>query len=183
MFSGNILVIIQRSNGDVFLSSSLIVQLQQHLNPDAIDLLVNDDTLAIAKTLPNIRQIYTFSYQKKKQQRWRQEKQIVKKQYVGPVFRYSDSTQGSNQRQFTQQGCELIGDASADADVEILNLSLLALQKSGLETATVKLGHMGYLNEPMILGAIAGVEASLEATGIPYEKGGIDAAVEFLAAG
>ena len=73
------------------------------------------------------------------------EKQIVKKQYVGPVFRYSDSTQGSNQRQFTQQGCELIGDASADADVEILNLSLLALQKSGLETATVKLGHMGYL--------------------------------------
>ena len=73
------------------------------------------------------------------------EKQIVKKQYVGPVFRYSDSTQGSNQRQFTQQGCELIGDASADADVEILNLSLLALQKSGLERATVKLGHMGYL--------------------------------------
>ena len=64
MFSGNILVIIQRSNGDVFLSSSLIVQLQQNFNPDAIDLLVNDDTLEIAKTLPNIRQIYTFSYQK-----------------------------------------------------------------------------------------------------------------------
>ena len=79
MFSGNILVIIQRSNGDVFLSSSLIVQLQQNLNPAAIDLLVNDDTLEIAKTLPNIRQIYTFSYQKKKQQRWRQEKKIVKK--------------------------------------------------------------------------------------------------------
>ena len=71
------------------------------------------------------------------------ENQIVKKQYVGPVFRYSDSTQGSNQRQFTQQGCELIGDASADADVEILNLSLLALQKSGLETARVKLCNMG----------------------------------------
>ena len=85
MFSGNILVIIQRSNGDVFLSSSLIVQLQQNLNPDAIDLLVNDDTLAIAKTLPNIRQIYTFSYQKKKQQRWRQEKKIVKK-----IFRNYD---------------------------------------------------------------------------------------------
>ena len=79
MFSGNILVIIQRSNGDVFLSSSLITQLQQNLNPDAIDLLVNDDTLAIAKTLPNIRQIYTFSYQKKKQQRWRQEKKLSKK--------------------------------------------------------------------------------------------------------
>ena len=73
------------------------------------------------------------------------ETQIVKKQYVGPVFRYSDSSQGSNQRQFTQQGCELIGDASADADVEILKLSLLTLEKSGLETATVKLGHIGYL--------------------------------------
>lgn len=85
MFSGNILVIMQRSNGDVFLSSSLIVQLQQNLNPDAIDLLVNDDTLAIAKTLPNIRQIYTFSYQKKKQQRWKQEKKIVKK-----IFRNYD---------------------------------------------------------------------------------------------
>ena len=79
MFSGNILVIIQRSNGDVFLSSSLIMQLQQNLNPDAIDLLVNDDTLAIAKTLPNIRQIYTFSYQKKKQQRWKQEKKNCQK--------------------------------------------------------------------------------------------------------
>ena len=55
------------------------MQLQQNLSPDAIDLLVNDDTLAIAKTLPNIRQIYTFSYKKKKQQRWRQEKKIVKK--------------------------------------------------------------------------------------------------------
>jgi alanine-glyoxylate transaminase/serine-glyoxylate transaminase/serine-pyruvate transaminase len=44
-----------------------------------------------------------------------------------------------------------------------------------------RIGHMGYLNEPMILGALAGVEASLEATGIPHEKGGVDAAVEFLA--
>jgi len=73
------------------------------------------------------------------------ENQIVKKQYVGPVFRYSDSSQGSNQRQFTQQGCELIGDSSTDADVEILKLSLLTLEKTGLEKATVKLGHMGYL--------------------------------------
>ncbi len=45
-----------------------------------------------------------------------------------------------------------------------------------------RIGHMGYLNEPMILGALAGAEASLEASGIPYEKGGVDAAVKFLAA-
>ena len=52
-----ILVIIQRSNGDVLLSSSLIEQLQENFQPKEIDLLVNDDTLSVAKTLPNIHQI------------------------------------------------------------------------------------------------------------------------------
>jgi alanine-glyoxylate transaminase/serine-glyoxylate transaminase/serine-pyruvate transaminase len=46
-----------------------------------------------------------------------------------------------------------------------------------------RIGHMGYLNEPMILGALAGVEASLEAAGIPHEKGGLDAALKYLATG
>ncbi|HIA75461.1 MAG TPA: hypothetical protein EYN92_03405 [Dehalococcoidia bacterium] len=72
-------------------------------------------------------------------------KKTVKKQYVGPVFRYSDSNQGLNQRQFTQQGCEIIGDSSIDSDVEILKLSLLALAESGLAKVTIKLGHMGYI--------------------------------------
>ncbi len=77
----SILVIIQRSNGDVFLSSSLLNQLHQHFNPNSIDLLVNDDTVSIAKTLSNIRQIHTFSYDRKKNQRWRQEINIIKKIY------------------------------------------------------------------------------------------------------
>ena len=81
MTTSNILVIIQRSNGDVLLSASLIQQLQLSLKPDAIDLLVNDDTLFIAQTLPYIRQIHTFSYQKKKKHRWQQEKEIIKKIY------------------------------------------------------------------------------------------------------
>jgi heptosyltransferase-3 len=85
MTTSNILVIIQRSNGDVLLSASLIQQLQQSLKPDAIDLLVNDDTLFIAQTLPYIRQIHTFSYQKKKKHRWQQEKEIIKK-----IFRKYD---------------------------------------------------------------------------------------------
>lgn len=46
-----------------------------------------------------------------------------------------------------------------------------------------RIGHMGYLNEPMILGALAGVEAALSATGIPHEKGGVDAAVDYLTTG
>jgi len=76
-----ILVIIQRSNGDVLLSASLINQLNENLKPEAIDVLVNLDTLSIAKTLPNIRQIHTFSYQEKNENKFKQEKKIFKKIY------------------------------------------------------------------------------------------------------
>ena len=81
MIISNILIIIQRSNGDVLLSSSLIEHLHNSLNPKAIDLLVNDDTISIAKTLPNIRYIHTFSYSQKKNNRWKQEKNIINKIY------------------------------------------------------------------------------------------------------
>jgi heptosyltransferase III len=57
-----ILIIVQRSNGDVFLSSPLIEALYRANNGPAIDLLVNDDTLGIARMLPHIRQIHLFSY-------------------------------------------------------------------------------------------------------------------------
>jgi heptosyltransferase-3 len=76
-----ILIIIQRSNGDVFLGTSLINELFNYYPLSKIDLLVNEDTLAIAKLLPNINFIYTFSYQKKKESRWSQEKEILKNIY------------------------------------------------------------------------------------------------------
>lgn len=57
-----ILVIVQRSNGDVFLSSPLIEGLYRAYGGPRIDLLVNSDTLAIARTLPHIGEIHTFSY-------------------------------------------------------------------------------------------------------------------------
>ena len=76
-----ILIIIQRSNGDVFLSSPLINALYKNYNHPKIDLLVNDDTLAIAKTLDNISYIHTFSYKDKKNNRWQQEKRIIKTIY------------------------------------------------------------------------------------------------------
>mgnify|MGYP006083148781 CR=1 FL=1 len=72
-----ILVIIQRSNGDVFLSSNLIQTLFNFYNEPQIDLLVNEDTLNIAKLIPNIRSIHEFSYSKKKQSRWTQEKNLI----------------------------------------------------------------------------------------------------------
>ena len=45
-----------------------------------------------------------------------------------------------------------------------------------------RIGHLGDLNEPMILGTLAAVEMSLRANGVPHGKGGVDAAMEFLAA-
>ena len=69
-----ILIIIQRSNGDVYLSLPLITALYEHYASPQIDLLVNDDTLAIAKLLPNVNFIHTFSYQKKDDRRFRQER-------------------------------------------------------------------------------------------------------------
>ena len=79
MTTNTILIIIQRSNGDVFLSASLIQNLQQSFQPDAIDLLVNDDTLPIAQTLPYIRQIHTFSYHQKKRKQMETRKRNYQK--------------------------------------------------------------------------------------------------------
>ena len=45
-----------------------------------------------------------------------------------------------------------------------------------------RIGHMGDLNEPMILGTLGVVEMSLRANGVPHGKGGVDAAMEWLAA-
>ena len=73
-----LLIIVQRSNGDVLLSLSLINTLYKYYQYPQIDLLVNDDTLAIAKLLPNINFIHQFSYQKKRDNRWQQERDLIK---------------------------------------------------------------------------------------------------------
>jgi len=45
-----------------------------------------------------------------------------------------------------------------------------------------RIGHLGDLNEPMILGTLAAVEMALKVNKIPHAAGGVDAAMEFLAA-
>ena len=80
-----ILIVIQRSNGDVFLSSSLVEALKKHYKSSQIDLLVNDDTYSIAKLIPHVKNIYTFSYQKKKENWWKQEKSLI-----GKIFKKYD---------------------------------------------------------------------------------------------
>jgi alanine-glyoxylate transaminase / serine-glyoxylate transaminase / serine-pyruvate transaminase len=44
-----------------------------------------------------------------------------------------------------------------------------------------RIGHLGDLNEPMLLGALAAVEMALRVEGVPHGRGGVDAAMSFLA--
>ena len=45
-----------------------------------------------------------------------------------------------------------------------------------------RIGHMGDLNEPMLLGCIATTELAMKAAGVPFTMGGVDAAIKSLAA-
>jgi alanine-glyoxylate transaminase / serine-glyoxylate transaminase / serine-pyruvate transaminase len=45
-----------------------------------------------------------------------------------------------------------------------------------------RIGHLGDLNEPMLLGTIAAVEMALDLVGVPHGKGGVDAAMAYLTA-
>ncbi len=52
---------------------------------------------------------------------------------------------------------------------------------SSLNGKVFRIGHMGDLNEPMILGTLATVEMSLAINGVPHTPGGVDAAMAYLA--
>ncbi|MDF1722858.1 MAG: aminotransferase class V-fold PLP-dependent enzyme [Minwuia sp.] len=52
---------------------------------------------------------------------------------------------------------------------------------SHLAGKVFRIGHMGDLNDPMILGALAGIEAALVQTNVPHESG-LQAAIAHLAA-
>jgi alanine-glyoxylate transaminase/serine-glyoxylate transaminase/serine-pyruvate transaminase len=43
-----------------------------------------------------------------------------------------------------------------------------------------RIGHLGDINELMLLGALAGTEMALKLAGVPHQKGGVQAAMEFL---
>ncbi len=44
-----------------------------------------------------------------------------------------------------------------------------------------RIGHLGDLNEPMLLGALSAVEMALRINNVPHGRGGVDAAMDFLA--
>ena len=51
-----------------------------------------------------------------------------------------------------------------------------------LSETTFRIGHMGYLNPPMILGTLGALEASLKALNVPCGDGGLAAVTDWLAA-
>ena len=44
-----------------------------------------------------------------------------------------------------------------------------------------RIGHLGDLNEPMLLGCLATTELAMKTAGVPFTAGGVDAAIESLA--
>lgn len=64
--------------------------------------------------------------------------------------------------------------------LEMFDISLGAgLNK--LATKAFRIGHLGDTNDLTVLGALSGVEMSLELAGIPHQKGGVQAAMAVIA--
>lgn len=62
--------------------------------------------------------------------------------YLGTVLRTSPDSQGGS-RSPRQVGCELFGDPSIEADLEVLKLMLESLQLAGVADVHLGLGHVG----------------------------------------
>ena len=43
-----------------------------------------------------------------------------------------------------------------------------------------RIGHLGWFNDLMLCGTLAGVEMGLALAGVPHRKGGVDAAMGYL---
>ncbi len=57
-----------------------------------------------------------------------------------------------------------------------VGLTILGPSSSNL----MRIGHMGHMNPPMLLGALASVDAGMKALGIPHGDGAVDAAIRSL---
>jgi alanine-glyoxylate transaminase/serine-glyoxylate transaminase/serine-pyruvate transaminase len=53
---------------------------------------------------------------------------------------------------------------------------------AALQGRVFRIGHMGDLNEPMLLGALAAIELALADAGAPHARGGVEAAMDALRA-
>jgi len=58
---------------------------------------------------------------------------------------------------------------------------VLGIGIGNLAGRAIRIAHMGYINAPMLLGTLGVVEMGLQALAIPHEKGGLQAAADYLA--
>ncbi|MVP01237.1 ATP phosphoribosyltransferase regulatory subunit [Paenibacillus lutrae] len=75
----------------------------------------------------------------------REERLPVRLCYHGNVFRAMEEEAGRDS-EFIQTGVELVGDASAEADAEVVALAIACLQAAGVQTFKFALGHVGFLH-------------------------------------
>ena len=71
-------------------------------------------------------------------------------------------------------------DAMRKVALERFNLSLGG-GLGPLMGKVFRIGHLGDLNEPMLLGCLATTELAMKTVGVPFAPGGVDAAIESLA--
>jgi ATP phosphoribosyltransferase regulatory subunit len=65
--------------------------------------------------------------------------------YHSNVFRAIEEEAGRDS-EFFQTGVELVGDASSEADAEVVALAIASLQAAGVEKFKIAVGHVGFLN-------------------------------------
>jgi ATP phosphoribosyltransferase regulatory subunit len=88
--------------------------------------------------------------------------------YSANVFRAQQNEAG-RPAEFEQIGVECIGDRSISADAEMVALMVSLLQKAGLETFTVAIGHIGFLQE-IFLEIVGNEERAATLRRFLYEK-------------
>jgi alanine-glyoxylate transaminase/serine-glyoxylate transaminase/serine-pyruvate transaminase len=59
---------------------------------------------------------------------------------------------------------------------------VLGVGIGALSGKAFRIAHMGHVNAPMVIGTLGAVEMALKALAIPHGSGGVQAAVDFLAA-
>ncbi|MEM9049766.1 MAG: aminotransferase class V-fold PLP-dependent enzyme [Pseudomonadota bacterium] len=64
-----------------------------------------------------------------------------------------------------------------------IGLALGDPQAGSREAGVFRIGHMGHLNPPMLLGTLGAIETAMAALGLPYGRGALDAAAGVIAAG
>ncbi len=68
------------------------------------------------------------------------------------------------------------------AEVQTFGSSQLGNGLSKIADRVFRIGHLGDFNDLMLAGTLSGVEMGLELSGVPYNRGGVQAALDYLSA-